>query len=382
MKRKSLEVCLSGMVISILLACNQESQTKVESATSTDTTTAEISTTAVAEAHTKSGQHTPADFNVSDFAYKVSETDFNINRSLAEAPINEWAHQEDVSYVKTQQVIRENQDVIYSSAVVDVSKGATISLPKGRTFQVIQIIDMQNYTVKTLYPGESINLTPDNLTYGNYVYLNMRTRKKSLDQSGLDDAHKRQRQAIIQAKSSIPYTSPDIVIPLKKMEEIRTVLIDDMKKGLLKNTSDVMGTPYNTDPQGHLYATAYGWGGLPIEDAGYLDLVNNTKVENGKCLPSKVTFKPADLNYDKGGFWSITTYNVEGWLAEDKASISNSTAVPNADGTYTIHFNNPKEKNNINTPTPFSALLRSYVPVSKASIIDYLTSNNGKMIIE
>ena len=123
MRKKSLITCLSGMAISMLLACNQESKNKVESATSTDSTTTTISTTAVVEAHSKSGQHTPADFNVSDFAYKVSETDFNINRSLAKAPINEWAHQEDVSYVKTQQVIRENQDVIYSSAVVDVSQG-------------------------------------------------------------------------------------------------------------------------------------------------------------------------------------------------------------------------------------------------------------------
>ncbi|MDZ7614289.1 MAG: DUF1254 domain-containing protein [Flavobacteriaceae bacterium] len=382
MKKKSQLIHFSGMAFIMLISCNQEPAKTVESDTTTDTITTTPTTSAVVEAHTKSGQHTPADFNVSDFAYKVSETDFNINRSLAKAPINEWAHQEDVSYVKTQQVIRENQDVIYSSAVVDVSQGATISLPKGKTYQVIQIIDMQNYTVKTVYPGESITLTPDNLTYGNYVYLNMRTRKKSLDQAGLDDAHKRQRAAIIQAKSSIPYTSPDIVIPLEKMEEIRTVLIDDMKKGLLKNTSNIMGTPTNTDPQGHLYATAYGWGGLPIEDAGYLDLVNNTKVENGKCLPSKITFKPADLNFEKGGFWSITTYNEEGWLAEDKAAISNSTAVPNADGTYTIHFNNPNEKNNVNTSTPFSALLRSYVPKSKASIIDFLTVNNGKLIIE
>lgn len=374
MKTKSQVIYLSGLAYIMLISCNQESKKTVESNTATPTT--EV------EAYNKSGQHTPADFNVSDFAYKVSETDFNILRSLAKAPINEWAHQEDVSYVKTQQVIRENQDVIYSSAVVDVSQGATISLPKGETYQVIQIIDMQNYTVKTVYPGESITLMPDNLTYGNYVYLNMRTRKKSLDQEGLDDAHKRQQEASIQAKSAIPYTTPDIVIPLEKMEEIRTVLIEDVTKGLLKNTSNIMGTPTNTDPQGHLYATAYGWGGLPIEDAGYLDLVNKTKVENGKNFPSKITFKPADLNFDKGGFWSITTYNEEGWLAEDKAAISNSTAVPNADGTYTIHFNNPGEKNNINTPTPFSALLRSYVPVSKTSIVEYLTTNNGKLIIE
>ena len=382
MKNKSQLIYLSGLACIMLISCNQQPKKAVDANTSTDTATTTPTTTAVVEAHTKSGQHTPADFYVSDFSYKVSETDFNILRSLAKSPINEWAHQADVSYVKTQQVIRENQDVIYSSAVVDVSNGATISLPKGKTYQVIQILDMQNYTVKTVYPGESINLSPDNLTYGNYVYLNMRTRKKSLDQAGLDDAHKRQRAALIQAKSAIPYASPDIVIPLKKMEEIRTVLIDDIKKGLLKNSSNVMGTPTNTDPQGHIYATAYGWGGLPIADAGYLDLVNNTKVENGKCLPSKATFKPADLNFDKGGFWSITTYNEAGWLAEDKAAISNSTAVPNADGTYTIHFNNPNEKNNVNTSAPFSALLRSYVPVSKATIVDYLTRNNGKIIIE
>ncbi len=73
----------------------------------------------------------PADFGVTDYAYKVSETDFNIKRSLAKAPVNEWAHQSDVSRVDTQQVIRENQDVIYSSAVVDVSKGATLTVPAG-----------------------------------------------------------------------------------------------------------------------------------------------------------------------------------------------------------------------------------------------------------
>lgn len=342
----------------------------------------EISNTESPVAGLKSGQHTPADFDVADYVYKVSETDFNMKRSLAKAPVNSWAHQEDVSYVKTQQVIRENQDVIYSSAVVDVSQGAEISLPPGKTFQVIQIIDMQNYTVKTLYPGESILLTPDNLTYGNYVYLNMRTRKKSLDQEGLEDAHRRQRAASIIANSSKPYVTPEIVIPQSDMEKIRNVLIEDMQKGLLQNTADVMGTPFTTDPQGHLYATAYGWGGLPIDDAGYLDLVNNTALENGKCLPSSITFSPPEIDYDKGGFWSITTYNNEGWLAEDKAAISNSTAEPNKDGTYTIHFNSPGEINNVNTPSPFSALLRCYVPISKKSMTDYLKSNNGNLIIE
>ncbi len=64
----------------------------------------------------------------------------------AKAGINEWAHQNYVNNVKTQQVIRENQDVIYSSAVVDVSKKATISVPKSNTYHIIQILDQQNYS--------------------------------------------------------------------------------------------------------------------------------------------------------------------------------------------------------------------------------------------
>lgn len=66
---------------------------------------------------------TPADFGVADYVYRVSESDFNFKRSLAKAPVNQWAHQSDLSRVKTQQVIRENQDGVYSSAVVGPGQG-------------------------------------------------------------------------------------------------------------------------------------------------------------------------------------------------------------------------------------------------------------------
>ena len=306
---------------------------------------------------------TPADFGVSDFAYKVSETDFNMKRSLAKAPVNEWAHQDDLSNVKTQQVIRENQDVIYSSAVVDISKGATISVPKSDTYHVIQIIDFQNYIVDVLYPGESMTVTPDNVTYGNYVYLNMRIRKLPEDRGGLEATHKLQRLAKIEAKSAVPYQSPDIVVDKEKLEKVRLALIKDVREGKATDTSRAMGTPYNTDPQVHLYATAYGWGGMTAEDAAYLPIERNqTKIENGKALPSSITFTPPEIDFERGGFWSITTYNSEGWLARAQAAISNSEATPNKDGSYTIRFNSPGEENNVDTPAPFAALLRVYVP--------------------
>jgi hypothetical protein len=324
----------------------------------------------------------PADFGVTDYAYKVSETDFNIKRSLAKAGINQWAHQSDVSNVKTQQVIRENQDVIYSSAVVDVRGGATLSLPKSKTYHIIEVIDQQNYIVDVVYPGKSITITPDNLTYGNYVYLNMRIRKLSDEKGGIAETLKLQRMASIVANSSVPYETPDIVIDQKKMEQIRMALIKDVQAGRLQDTSKAQGSPFQTNPQDHLYATAYGWGGLSVEHAAYAPIENRTEIKDGKAVPSSITFTPPEIDYDRGGFWSITTYDTEGWLAKDKAAISNSEATPNPDGSYTIRFNSPGSPNNVETPSPFTALLRIYVPKSKDIAIEYLKNESKNLVIK
>ena len=333
-------------------------------------------------ARSASRNATPADFGVSDYAYRVSETDFNIKRSLAKAPINQWAHQNDVSYVKTQQVIRENQDVVYSSAVVDISQGATFSLPKSETYHIIQIIDMQNYVVDVVYPGKSITVKPDNVTFGNYVYLNMRVRKLPDDEGGTEATLKLQRMAKIEANSAVDYKTPDCVVDMDTLLKIRAALIEDVKRGKANDASVGMGTPYTTDPQSQLYATAYGWGGLSIEHAAYQVIRNETQIENGKTLSSSVTFTPPKIDYDRGGFWSLTTYNEEGWLARDKAAISNSEAVPNDDGSYTIRFNSPGKPNNVDTPTPFTVLLRVYVPKSKEEIIPYMNRAGTELVIK
>ncbi len=43
--------------------------------------------------------------------------------------------------IDNQQVIRQNHDVVYSIAFVDVSKGATFTVPKSDEFQIIHVID-------------------------------------------------------------------------------------------------------------------------------------------------------------------------------------------------------------------------------------------------
>ena len=63
------------------------------------------------------------------------------------------------------------------------------------------------------------------------------------------------------------------------------------------------------------------------------------------------------------------------------ASICNSEVAPNADGSCTIHFNSPGKANNLDTPAPFVALLRVYVPRSKEGILRYM-AKAGELVIQ
>jgi len=312
----------------------------------------------------------PKDFGISDIQYRVSETNYYIYKHLKKEGLNEFAHQRNIVNVETQQVIRENQDILYSSAVVDVTGGVTLKVPDYPAFSIIQVIDMQNYSIATVYPGETAHLTLDDLSFGNYVYLNARTQPTSNDAKGLADAHKQQDALVIDTKSATPYTTPKEVIPDKKMVEVRTALIKDVADGKIEDFSTLMGTKEFVDRQGHLYATAYGWGGLPVHDAAYLTIP--VKAKNNNC--SSFTIDTPPLNYKKGGFWSVTTYNKEGWLAVDKAAISNNESVANNDSTITVRFNCDGQPNNIETVNEFSALLRLYAPTNLQAIRKYLAN--------
>jgi len=128
--------------------------------------------------------------------------------------------------------------------------------------------------------------------------------------------------------------------------------------------------------------TVYGRDGFMKSDNNVVTSSNVKLNPDGKALPSSLTFTPPDIDYDRGGFWSITTYDKEGWIARDKAAISNMEARPNPDGTYTNRFNSPGEPNNIDTPTPFTVLLRVYVPKSKDEISRFLPKASKELVIQ
>jgi hypothetical protein len=61
---------------------------------------------------------------------------------------------------------------------VDVSKGATLSIPirENGTLQLIHYMDENHLTHGVIYAGETITIKPSDLTSGNYIYILARTK--------------------------------------------------------------------------------------------------------------------------------------------------------------------------------------------------------------
>jgi hypothetical protein len=115
-----------------------------------------------------------------------------------------------------------------------------------------------------------------------------------------------------------------------------------------------------------------GWGGLPVRHAHYIPITSgDERVLAGE--PSSVTFTPPELRYDDGGYWSMTVYSEDGWVATDRFNTNSHQATPNADGTYTLTFNpdDPDASNPLDVAENWNGLFRCYLPESPEGILEF-----------
>ena len=67
---------------------------------------------------------------VDDNNFVRAETDRMFADLLATSPgLNKWQHHRDLAPIEHQTVIRMNRDTLYSFAIVDISSGATVTVP-------------------------------------------------------------------------------------------------------------------------------------------------------------------------------------------------------------------------------------------------------------
>jgi hypothetical protein len=306
----------------------------------------------IASASNAHAQPEPVIVNVENFVR--AETAAQFDRIVETAGgVNRFFHLRGPTPLDKQTVIRMNRDTIYSSALVDISEGATLTVPDaGDRYMSIMVVNEDHYLNKVIHePGEH-ELTVDE--FGTpYVVLAVRTLVDASDPADIAKANALQDQLEIKAASAKPYTHPDY-----DQESYKTTYeaLLVLSRGVA-DAGATFGRKEDVDPIRHLLGTAWGWGGLPEEEAYYLNVEPNLPVG-----AYQLTFRDVPVD----AFWSVTVYNKEGFIDpndQDAYSVNSLIGTPNEDGSYTIHFGgDPGSTNHLPIAEGWNYTVRFYQP--------------------
>ena len=291
--------------------------------------------------------------NVDNFAR--AETD----RMLADLQrdtggINRFRHNREPARVDQQTVIRLNRDTLYSFAVVDVSGGATVTVPEhGDRYVSVMVVNQEHFVNRIFHDAGDYDLSVEEFDTP-YVCLAARVLADPTNPDDLAEVAALQDRFQLSAASSQPFEMPDY----------DTASFDATRKALLSLAAGLdafdkmFGRRDEVDPVRHVIGTAAGWGGLPTQEATYIGVSPQLPVGAYEFTVRQV---PVDA------FWSISVYNADGFFEPNPAgvySVNSVTGVRNDDGSITVRFGDhgPDAANAIPITEGWNYLVRLYRP--------------------
>ena len=285
-----------------------------------------------------------------------AETASQIDRFLKTfvgGKVNTWVHIRIPTPIDGQTVIRMNRDTLYSATVVDISKGATLTIPdSGDRYLSVMIINEDHYINKVFHEAGVYELTTDEF-HTPYVMASVRILVDSSDPADIEKVNVLQNQMTIKAASARPYVYPNY--DPASYEASYEPLIQ-LSRGL-PDARRMFGKKEEVSEVRHLIGTAFGWGGLPDYEANYLNVEPNLPAGAYQLTVRDV---PVDA------FWSISLYNKNGYFEENQYnaySVNNISGTPNKDGSFTVHFGgDPSNVNYLPTMEGWNYMVRLYQP--------------------
>jgi hypothetical protein len=261
--------------------------------------------------------------------------------------------------IDAQKVVRMNRDTLYSFGVFDLTRPVTITNPDaGNRFNSMMVLNQDEYipTAVVYKPGE-YTLTQEEVGT-RYVSVVFRTFVDASDPADIKKGNAIQDQIKVKQASKGKFEIPNW--DQKSQDRLRAAL--QVLGATMTDTSMAFGTKEDTDSAAHLIGAAIGWGGLPLKDAKYLNIV--PKMNDGKT-PYTLTVKDVPVD----AFWSISLYNGKGFYVKNKYdayALNNVTAKKSRDGSYTIHFGgDPKQPNYLPIMDGWNYIVRLYRPRKK-----------------
>ncbi|MEX0337922.1 MAG: DUF1254 domain-containing protein [Arenibacterium sp.] len=285
--------------------------------------------------------------------YIVIETNRQmVNTQNDAGGVNKFVRRRAVPPVDDQPVIRMNRDTLYSMAIVDASKGATITLPEtGGRYISLMYLDENHRVYDMVYEAGAHGIP----AYSDHMYALVRIGVQSGDAEDLAEIHRLQDEITLSAASNKPLEP--IAFDKESYEETHHAILEMFANSGLLDTERMFGTEDYVDPQRYLMGTAIGWGGATWKD----NIYQFSKFFDGDACQF-TTFK--DPN-NVGGFWSVTVYDKDGFMFDDVANINSNVAERNPDGTFTVHFGCDGKVNNLpikNDTGSWNAAMRQYTP--------------------
>lgn len=268
--------------------------------------------------------------------------------------MNRWMHFRNLTPLDQQTVVRMNKDTLYSTAVVNTSQGATLTvppMPEGRYFSVL-MVDNDHYAPGVIYESGTHELPQDT----KYLCLIVRIHLHNPDDpADIALVNQLQDQFVITAASADPFPEPNWD---KKSREELTKQFNAEFATYDKFPDDWMGPRGQVNEQTRHLACAGGWGLFPNKDAIYINY--NGKLPADRCHRATYTVP------DNTGFWSITVYGADGYIKSTNSVLNQFNATFNDDGTFTVYFGSQEDcgnvPNRLDVTEGWNFLMRVYRP--------------------